>query len=306
LYDYGKDLIMVYEDTIKTIAVVGAGNMGSGIAVLLSRLGGYNVMLTDTSDGILNTRIKQQRESLKKHYVDKSKMRMEDMELVLSRIKTTTELSKAVGGADFVIEAVYENMAVKKDIFRQIDGAAPPHAILATNTSYLSVTEIANSTGRPEQVAGMHFFNPVAVMKLVEVVKAALTSEKTAKTVYALAQRLGKEPVHCQDVYGFLANRAVMSRNDAIELLWAHVATPEDIDKAVRLGYNRPLGPLEAGDMTGAWNIAVDSEESRIKEFGWERGHTHPLIKMMVRAGYIGGPGNKGIYDFWRDVLSKW
>ena len=143
-------------------------------------------------------------------------------------------------------------------------------------------------------------------MRLVEVVRAALSSDETVETVYALAQRLGKEPVYCRDVYGFLANRAVLSRNDAVELLWAHVAPPEDIDKAVRLGYNRPLGPLESGDMNGAWSIAVHSEDDRIREFGWARGHTHPLIKMMVRAGYVGGQGNKGIYDFWRDVLSKW
>ena len=297
---------MVDIASIKTVAVVGAGNMGSGIAVLLSRAGGYDVALTDTSVEIHDTRIMQQRDSLKKHFVDKSKMSMEDMEIIFNRIKTTADLSEAVGTADFVIEAVFENMELKKNIFKQIDDAAPPEAILATNTSYLSVTEIANSTDRPEQVVGMHFFNPVAVMKLVEVVKAALSSDETANTVYTLAQKLGKEPVYCRDVYGFLANRAVLSRNDAVELLWAHVATPEDIDKAVRLGYNRPLGPLELGDMTGAWSIAVHAEEDRIKEFGWERGHTHPLIKMMVKAGYIGGQGNKGIYDFWKDVLSKW
>jgi 3-hydroxybutyryl-CoA dehydrogenase len=293
-------------DDIRTVAVVGAGNMGSGIAVLLSQVGECNVTLTDTADEILTTRIQRQRDSIQKHFVDKSKMSAEDMELIFSRIQTTTDLQAAVREADLVIEAVFENMELKKTIFEQIDDAATPHAILATNTSYLSVTEIANSTKTPDRVAGMHFFNPVAVMKLVEVVRAALTSEETASTVHALAQRLGKEPVYCRDVYGFLANRAVLSRNDAVELLWAHVAPPEDIDKAVRLGYNRPLGPLESGDMTGAWSIAVHSEEDRIREFGWERGHTHPLIKMMVRAGYIGGHGNKGIYDFWRDVLSTW
>ena len=143
-------------------------------------------------------------------------------------------------------------------------------------------------------------------MKLVEVVRAALTSEETARTVYELAQKLGKDPVYCRDTYGFLANRAVLSRNDAVELLWAHVATPEDIDKAVRLGYNRPLGPLELGDMAGSWSWDVHAEDEKIKEFGWERGHIHPMIKMMVRAGYTGGQGNKGIYDFWKDVLSKW
>ena len=152
----------------------------------------------------------------------------------------------------------------------------------------------------------MHFFNPVAVMKLVEVVRAALTSEEAAQIVYELAQKLGKEPVYCRDIYGFLANRATRSNLDAVELVWAHIATPEDIDKAVRLGYNRPVGPLELGDMIASWALSVHGEDDAIKEFGWERGHVHPLIKMMVRAGYTGGIGKKGIYDFWKDVLSKW
>ena len=149
-------------------------------------------------------------------------------------------------------------------------------------------------------------------MRLVEVVRAALTSEETASTIYQLAEKLGKEPIYCRDTYGFIANRAAGGEpgrawgNDAAELLWAHIAPPEDIDKAVRLGYNRPLGPLELGDVIGGWSLSVHAEEDTIREFGWERGHVHPLIKMMVRAGYTGGPGNKGIYDFWRDVLSKW
>ena len=148
---------MVDADNIRTVAVVGAGNMGSDIAVLLSRVGECNVMLTDTSDEILSSRIERQRGSVQKHFVDKSKMSAENMETVFSRIQTTTEPHTAVGAADLVIEAVFENMELKKTIFKQIDDAAPPHAILATNTSYLSVTEIANSTKRPDKVAGMHF-----------------------------------------------------------------------------------------------------------------------------------------------------
>ncbi len=146
-------------------------------------------------------------------------------------------------------------------------------------------------------------------MKLVEVVRAPLTSEETASTTFELAKKLGKEPIYCRDTYGFLANRcggALATRNDWVDLLWGHVATPEDIDKAVRLGYNRPLGPLELSDMIGAWSLFVHSEEEHIKEYGWEKGHVHPMIKMMVRAGYTGGQGKKGVYDFWREVLSKW
>ena len=197
---------------------------------------------------------------------------------------------------------------LKKDIFKQLDAAAPPHAILATNTSYLSVTEIASVTKRPEKVVGMHFFNPPAVMKLVEVVRAVLTSQESASVIFELAEKLNKEPIYCRDTYGFLANRAatITGDEDAIELVWAHIAPPADIDRAVRLGFNRPMGPLELGDLTGGWSIQFHGEQDRIKELGFAKGHVHPMIKMMVRAGYTGGPGKKGVYDFWDEVLSKW
>ena len=145
-----------------------------------------------------------------------------------------------------------------------------------------------------------------AVMRLVEVVRAPLTSEDTSTTIYDISIKLRKEPVYCRDTFGFLANRAARGREDAIELLWAHIATPEDIDKAIRLGYNRPMGPLELSDLTGGWNIEVTGEDDAIKELGFEKGHVHPMVRMMVRAGYTGGPGKKGVYDFWREVLSKW
>ena len=293
-------------ENIKQVAVIGAGTMGAGIAELCSRVGGYNVVMMDTTDELVQRGLQNQRNSLQKYFVDKGKITADEMEAILGRIKTTANLAEAVSKADFVIEAVFENLELKKKVFKQLDKAAPPHAILATNTSNQSVTEMASQTKRPEKVAGMHFFNPVAVMKLVEVVRAPLTSEETAKTVYDLAMKLGKEPVYCRDTYGFLANRAVRSRDDAVGLLWAHIAPPEDIDRAVRLGYNRPMGPLELGDLTGAWGLAVSSEDDAIKELGFEKGHVHPLIRMMVRAGYTGGLGKKGIYDFWKDVLSKW
>ena len=299
-------------ENIKQVAVIGAGNMGSGIAELLARLGQYQVIMADTSDELVQRGWQNRQKNLQRFFVDKGKISADEMTAILGRIKTTTDLAAAASQADFIIEAVFENLELKKSIFKQLDATAPPHTILATNTSYLSVTEMAAQTKRPDKVAGMHFFNPPSVMKLVEVVRAALTSEETAATVYQLAQKLDKEPVYCRDTYGFLANRAAGGEpgrpwgNDAVELVWAHVAPPEDIDKAVRLGYNRPMGPLELGDLIGGWSLSVHAEEDTIREFGWERGHVHPLIKMMVRAGYSGGPGKKGIYDFWRDVLSKW
>ncbi|MFH1032232.1 MAG: 3-hydroxyacyl-CoA dehydrogenase family protein [Chloroflexota bacterium] len=296
---------MKLED-IKKVAVIGAGNMGSGIAEVLSRLGGYQVTMSDSTKELVDRGAKNQRNMLQKFYVDKGKMTAAEMEAILGRIKITTSNAEAASQADFIVEAVFDNLDLKKKLFKELDEAAPANAIIVSNTSYLSVTEMAAQTKRAYKVAGMHFFNPPAVMKLVEVVSAALTSDETAKTVYDLALKLGKEPVRCRDVYGFLANRANISENDAFELVWAHIATPADIDKAVRLGFNRPLGPLELGDMIGSWSLRAHGEADRIREFGWERGHAHPLIKMIVRAGYTGGTGKKGIYDFWKDVLSKW
>ena len=297
---------MVKLEDIKQVAVVGAGNMGSQIAELFALVGGYQVIMNDTTNELIEGALQRQRDSLQKFFVDKGKMTADEMQAILRRIKGMTSLSAAVSKADFVIEAVFENLEVKKTVFKQLDEAALPHVILTTNTSSQSVTEMASVTKRPDKVAGMHFFTPVAVMRLVEVVRAPLTSEETANTVYEMGKKLGKEPVFCRDTYGFLANAAVRGVDAAVEMLWAHIAPPEDIDKAVKLGYNYPMGPLELGDLTGVWGLKVSSEEDAIKELGFEKGHVHPLIRMMVRAGYTGGPGKKGIYDFWRDVLSKW
>ncbi|MFC1916623.1 3-hydroxyacyl-CoA dehydrogenase family protein [Chloroflexota bacterium] len=293
-------------ENIKQLAVIGAGGMGSGIAELLSRIGGYQVTMADATDELVQRGLENQKRNLQKFFVDKGKISADEMAAIVGRIKLTTNIAEAASKADIVIEAVFENMELKKSIFKELDGAAPPQAILVSNTSYLSITEMASVTNRPDKVAGMHFFNPPAVMKLVEVVRAPLTSEDTSSTVYELVKKLEKEPVYCRDTYGFLANRASLGDREAVELIWAHIASPEDIDKAIRLGYNRPMGPLELGDLTGMWNISVTGEEDAIKELGFEKGHVHPLVRMMVRAGYTGGPGKKGMYDFWRDVLSKW
>ncbi len=297
---------MKFED-VKQIAVIGAGNMGAQIAQLAAQIGGYQVTMTDSTEELVNKGLERQRGSLQRFFVDKGKMTADEMKTVIGRIKGTAAIGEAVAQADLVIEAVFENMELKRKIYKELDEAAPPEAILATNTSYLSVTEIASVTKRPEKIAGMHYFNPPAVMKLVEVVRAALTSEETADIVFKVAEKLGKEPVFCRDTYGFLANRsATLGSDDAVELVWAHVAPPADIDKAVRLGFNRPMGPLELGDLTGGWSIQYTGEEDCIKEVGFAKGHVHPLVRMMVRAGYTGGPGKKGIYDFWNDILSKW
>jgi len=294
-------------NNIKQIAVIGAGRMGSQIAQLLSRIGKYPVTIVDVTNGIINNALKSIEADLRRYFVDKGKMTEIEMKEVMARIRGTTIIAEAAINADFVIEAVIENLEEKKKVFAELDKNAPQYAILASNTSGLSITEMASVTKRPEKVVGMHFFNPVAVMKLVEVVKGAFTSDDTVEIVCELAKKLGKEPVVCKDVsHGFLANRAYggMMR-EAIEMVWERVASPEEIDKALKLGYNLPMGPLELGDMTGSWGLWASSEQDRIRELGPEKGRLHPLVRWMVRAGYTGGPGKKGIYAFWKEVLSK-
>lgn len=294
-------------EEIKRVAVIGAGAMGSQIAQLFSRVGGYDVKMVDVSEEVLKRALESIKSDLRKYFVAKGKMTEEEMKKVIERIKVTTNIAEAVKDVEFVIEAVFENLELKKKIFAELDKNAPSNTILASNTSGLSITEMASATKRPDKVVGMHFFNPVAVMKLVEVVRGALTSEETIELTCALARKLGKEPVVCKDLsYGFLANRAYggMMR-EAIEMVWERVASPEDIDKALKLGYNLPMGPLELGDMTGAWGLMASSEQDRIRELGPEKGRLHPLVRWMVRAGYTGGPGKKGIYDFWKEVLSR-
>lgn len=294
-------------EVAKSIGVVGSGLMGSQIAEVISRVGGYHVVMWDLNQELLTRGLDAISDSLKRFFVDKGKMTQEEAKQVFDRIKGTTELS-GTANTDFVIEAVVEDMGIKRSIFEQLDKTASAKTIFATNTSYLNVTDLASATNRPDRVVGMHFFNPVGVMKLVEVVSAALSSDETIQITCDLAVELGKEPVVCRDVgYGFLANRAYRAmRNEAIKMVWERVAKPEDIDKALKLGYNLPVGPLELGDRTGSWGITVSSEAQAIRELGSEEGRVHPLMRMMVRAGYTGGRDKKGIYAFWDEVLSKW
>jgi 3-hydroxybutyryl-CoA dehydrogenase len=291
---------------IKRVVVIGAGLMGAQIAELMGRLGQYRVTIVDVKDEFVNKGLAGIDQRAEKFFVAKGKMTPEQKKELMSRIDGTTDIAKATAGADFALEAATENISLKKDLFRRLDQSAPPHAILASNTSYLSITEIASATNRPDKVVGMHFFNPVAMMKLVEVVKGAKTSENTVEVTSALARILQKEPVACQDSFGFLANRAYVAlRMEAVQMVWERVASPGEIDKALKLGYNLPMGPLELADMGGSWGIYASSEEDRIRELG-EKGRLHPLIRLMARAGYTGGAGKKGIYDFYKEVLSKW
>jgi 3-hydroxybutyryl-CoA dehydrogenase len=294
-------------EKIGTVAVLGAGNMGNQITELLVRIGGYKVNIMDISMELANKGIAAIDGRLEKYFVAKGKMSTDDKKAVMGKIKAFASVEEVAKGADYVIEAVIENLALKKDIFKKLDEVTRPDVILTSNTSMLNITEMASATRKPEKVAGMHFFNPVAMMKLVEVVKGARTAPETIEVVKAMSIKLGKEPVVCQDFsYGFLANRAYRGlSNEAIQMVWERVASPQDIDKALKLGYNLPMGPLELSDMTGSWGLRASSEEDAIRELGSEKGKLHPLIRMMVRSGYTGGVGKKGMYAFYEEIFSK-
>jgi 3-hydroxybutyryl-CoA dehydrogenase len=293
-------------ENIKHCVVVGAGNMGGQIAQHLSQAGKYQVTMVDTTDDIINRGFEAIQGRLQRFFVDKNKMTPDEMKEIMARIRTTTNVADAVKDADYVIESVFEDLKIKQDVFKQLDASAPPDTILASNSSMLNNTSIASVTKRADKVIGMHFFNPVGVMKLVEVIKGTATSEETIAVTMALAQKLGKETVLCNDYsYGFLANRIYSAMvREAVEVVWERAGSPEDVDKALKLGYNLPMGPLELEDMAGGWALKVMSEPASIQEKG-EKGRVPQLIKIMVRAGYTGGPGKKGIYDFWKEVMSK-
>lgn len=289
-------------EEIKKIAVIGAGAMGSEIAELISRAGAYQVHIVDINEELVRKGIRTIDERLERFFVSKGKLRAEDKKNIMDRIKGSASVEKALKDVDFVIEAVTENLALKKDVFKKLDESAPSIAILASNTSYQNISEMASVTKRPEKVVGTHFFKPVAMMKLVEVVRGARTSEETVEVACSLVRKLGKEPLVCRDTsYGFLANRAYKALwNEVIQMVWERVGSPEEIDKALKLGYNLPMGPLELRDFLGGWAIEAASEEDAIRELGPEKGRLHPLMRMMTRAGY------NNIYQFWKDVLSKW
>ena len=292
-------------ENIKQVAIIGAGAMGSQIAQLFSQVGGYSVMIYDLNEELVNQGIRSIRENLQRYFVDRGKMTKVEMDHVFGRIKSLTNLLEAVKSADFVVECVFENLDLKKNVFKQLDENTPPDSILSSNTSNLNITEIASVTKRMDKVVGMHFFNPVSVVKLVEVIRGSLTSDETIEIIMSLSKKLGKEPMVCKDFsFGFLANRAYTPMIlESVQMVWERVASPEEIDKALKLGYGLPVGPLELSDSIGGWKILAMSEADRMREEGPVKGHLHPLIRMMVRAGYVGGKGKKGIYDFYKEIL---
>jgi len=280
---------------IKTVGVIGAGTMGSGIAHVFARAG-FEVLLCDVEQRFLDRALAQIRTNLGREAA-KGKLPEVEVEASVGRIKTTVD-REALGAADFLIEAAPERFDLKADVFRSMDRILPEGAVLATNTSSISITKIAALTKRPEQVIGMHFFNPVPVMALVEVVRGMATSNACFETVRDLAVRLGKTPVEVNDAPGFVSNRVLMPLiNEAAFAVMEGVATPEAVDQVFKLGMAHPMGPLTLADFIGI-DVCVDILRVLHEGFGNPKYSPCPMLVRMVDAGWLGRKTGRGFYTY--------
>jgi 3-hydroxybutyryl-CoA dehydrogenase len=282
---------------IKAIGVLGAGSMGNGI-VQVAAQAGYHVVMRDIEERFVENGLKAIDKFLAKG-IEKGKMTEDQKKSILSRIKGTTRMEDLME-VDFVIEAVFEDLELKKNVFKQLDELTRSHVILTTNTSSMSVTEIAMATKRPEKVAGMHFFNPAQIMKLVEVIRGYHTNDETVRTVMEMSRKMGKEPVEVKkDTPGFIVNRLLMPHFvEAIKMAEEGIASIEDIDKAVKLGLNYPMGPFELMDLTGV-DIGLHVIEYLYRELNKESKWSTPtLLRSMVRAGKLGRKTKGGWYKY--------
>ena len=280
---------------IKTVGVIGAGTMGSGIAHVFARAG-FEVLLCDVEQRFLDRALAQIRTNLGREAA-KGKLAEVEVEASVGRIKTTVD-REALGAADFLIEAAPERFDLKADVFRSMDRILPEGAVLATNTSSISITKIAALTKRPEQVIGMHFFNPVPVMALVEVVRGMATSNACFETVRDLAVRLGKTPVEVNDAPGFVSNRVLMPLiNEGAFAVMEGVATPEAVDQVFKLGMAHPMGPLTLADFIGI-DVCVDILRVLHEGFGNPKYSPCPMLVRMVDAGWLGRKTGRGFYTY--------
>jgi 3-hydroxybutyryl-CoA dehydrogenase len=278
---------------IKTIGVVGAGQMGSGIAQVAAQAG-YEVVLLDVSQEALERGLGAIRRSLGK-FLEKGRISQEAHEATLGRIRTTLDL-EALGEADLIVEAIVEEEGAKRALFEKLGALAKPGAILASNTSSIPITALGRYSGRPERFIGMHFFNPVPLMQLVEVIRGELTLEATRDAVVEVARRMGKTPLEVQDYPGFISNRLLMPMiNEAVEALREGVASKEAIDGIMRLGMNHPMGPLELADFIGL-DTCLAIMEVLHRGFGDDKYRPSPLLRRMVQAGLLGRKTGRGFY----------
>jgi 3-hydroxybutyryl-CoA dehydrogenase len=281
--------------SIRAVGVVGAGTMGHGIAQVLVR-SGYSVILNDVAQSFLGGAVDKIAKGLSRD-VDKGRMAAEEREQAFARLKTTTDLA-ALSAADFVIEAVVENLETKANVFRALESIVRPEVIFASNTSSISITKLAAQTQRPAKFLGLHFFNPVPVMKLVEVVPGLDTALETVETATALASSLGKTPIRVNDYPGFVSNRVLMPMiNEAVYCVMDGVAEPAAVDAVMKLGMNHPMGPLELADLIGL-DVCLDIMRVLYEGFHDSKYRPCPLLEKMVAAGRLGRKTGRGFYEY--------
>ncbi|MBU3127255.1 3-hydroxybutyryl-CoA dehydrogenase [Clostridium tagluense] len=282
---------------MEKIFVLGAGTMGAGIVQAFAAKG-YEVIIRDIKDEFVDKGLAGIKKNLER-LVSKEKITVENMEEILSRITGTTDMSLAAD-CDLVVEAAVENMEIKKQIFAELDKICKPETILSSNTSSLSITEVAAATNRPDKVIGMHFFNPAPMMKLVEVIKGMATSEETFGLVKEVAISIGKDPVEIAEAPGFVVNRILIPMvNEAIGIFAEGIASAEDIDKAMMLGANHPMGPLALGDLIGL-DVCLAIMDVLYKETGDSKYRAHSLLRKYVRGGLLGRKTKKGFFNYTR------
>ncbi|MHA2014929.1 MAG: 3-hydroxyacyl-CoA dehydrogenase family protein [Candidatus Thorarchaeota archaeon] len=281
---------------VKKIAVLGAGQMGNGIAHVCAQAG-FDVKMRDIEQRFLDRGFETIKKNLGRS-VKKGKMSQEEADAIVGRITGVLSLEDAVKDADVVIEAIPEVVQLKLDTWKEVDKLAPDHAILASNTSSISITQMAAVTGRPEKFIGMHFFNPVPVMRLVEIIRGAATENATVEVIKEVSAKLGKETVIVNEAPGFAVNRLLVPAiNEAIFAIQEGVATVEDMDKAIKLGLNWPMGPLTLADFVGLDTLLYISDYF-VEEFKDSKYRAPALLRKMVRAGWLGRKAGKGFYDY--------
>lgn len=281
---------------IRKITVLGAGIMGAGIAQV-SAQAGFEVIIRDVEDRFVDNGLAVIRGNLDRA-VSKNKLDENEAKEILSRIRGTTDLNEAASDADLVIEAIIEIMDIKKQVYQELDNICPEHTIFASNTSGLSITEMASVTRRPGQFIGMHYFNPVPVMKLVELIRGFVTDDETLDICGQFVEKIGKTPIEVKEAPGFAVNRILCPMiNEAIFVLAEGIASAQEIDQGMMLGANHPIGPLALADMVGLDTILFVLDGFH-EEIGEDKYRPAPLLRKMVRAGYLGRKSGKGFYDY--------